>query len=183
MNIFYLEHPMDPHPLCRHPSYILFSRSTGKLSAHTFSLGGYCDPLLSIVSDGLMFQVTLLSRIHHRNLVSFLGYSQQDGKNILVYEFMHNGTLKEHLRGGPDDVKINSWVKRLEIAEDAAKGIEYLHTGCSPTIIHRDLKSSNILLDKNMRAKVADFGLSKPVVDGSHVSSIVRGTVGYLDPE
>jgi serine/threonine protein kinase len=99
MNIFYLEHPMDPHPLCRHPSYILFSRSTGKLSAHTFSLGGYCDPLLSIVSDGLMFQVTLLSRIHHRNLVSFLGYSQQDGKNILVYEFMHNGTLKEHLRG------------------------------------------------------------------------------------
>uniref|UniRef100_A0A0E0RCJ2 Protein kinase domain-containing protein n=1 Tax=Oryza rufipogon TaxID=4529 RepID=A0A0E0RCJ2_ORYRU len=128
-------------------------------------------------------EVTLLSRIHHRNLVSFLGYSQQDGKNILVYEFMHNGTLKEHLRGGPDDVKITSWVKRLEIAEDAAKGIEYLHTGCSPTIIHRDLKSSNILLDKNMRAKVADFGLSKPVVDGSHVSSIVRGTVGYLDPD
>lgn len=65
----------------------------------------------------------------------------------------------------------------------AISGIEYLHTGCSPTIIHRDVKSSNILLDKNMRAKVADFGLSKPAVDGSHVSSIVRGTVGYLDPE
>lgn len=128
-------------------------------------------------------EVALLSRIHHRNLVTFFGYSQQDGKNILVYEFMHNGTLKEHLRGGPNDVKITSWVKRLEIAEDAAKGIEYLHTGCSPTIIHRDLKSSNILLDKNNRAKVADFGLSKPAVDGSHVSSIVRGTVGYLDPE
>ncbi|CAO2186660.1 unnamed protein product [Urochloa humidicola] len=127
-------------------------------------------------------EVTLLSRIHHRHLVTFLGYSQQDGKNILVYEFMHNGTLKEHLRGA-DDEKITSWLKRLEIAEDAAKGIEYLHTGCSPTIIHRDLKSSNILLDKNMRAKVADFGLSKPAVDGSHVSSIVRGTVGYLDPE
>ncbi|CAD6269201.1 unnamed protein product [Miscanthus lutarioriparius] len=127
-------------------------------------------------------EVTLLSRIHHRHLVTFLGYSQQDGKNILVYEFMHNGTLKEHLRG-VDNVKITSWLKRLEIAEDSAKGIEYLHTGCSPTIIHRDLKSSNILLDKNMRAKVADFGLSKPAVDGSHVSSIVRGTVGYLDPE
>ncbi|KAJ4807577.1 Leucine-rich repeat protein kinase family protein [Rhynchospora pubera] len=127
-------------------------------------------------------EVTLLSRIHHRNLVTFYGYSQQDGKNILVYEFMQNGTLKEHLRGSSQD-KIVSWVKRLEIAEDAAKGIEYLHSGCSPTIIHRDLKSSNILLDKNMRAKVSDFGLSKPAADGSHVSSIVRGTVGYLDPE
>jgi serine/threonine protein kinase len=111
---------------------------------------------------------------------------------------------------GAADEKITSWLKRLEIAEDAAKGmrsfktcnqldvrqlnrilnvqwelsgIEYLHTGCSPTIIHRDLKSSNILLDKDMGAKVADFGLSKPAVDGSHVSSIVRGTVGYLDPE
>ncbi|EAY97114.1 hypothetical protein OsI_19040 [Oryza sativa Indica Group] len=128
-------------------------------------------------------EVTLLSKIHHRNLVSFLGYSQQDGKNILVYEFMHEGTLKEHIRGGPAYVKVTSWVKRLEIAEDAAKGIEYLHTGCSPTIIHRDLKSSNILLDKNMRAKVADFGISKPVVSGSHVSTMVRGTFGYLDPE
>ncbi|KAF3329925.1 putative LRR receptor-like serine/threonine-protein kinase [Carex littledalei] len=127
-------------------------------------------------------EVTLLSRIHHRNLVTFYGYSQQDGKNILVYEFLHNGTLKEHLRG-PSQDKIVSWLKRLEIAEDAAKGIEYLHAGCSPTIIHRDLKSSNILLDKHMRAKVSDFGLSKPAADGSHVSSIVRGTVGYLDPE
>lgn len=128
-------------------------------------------------------EVTLLSRIHHRNLVTFLGYSQQDGKNILVYEFMHNGTLKEHLRGPAAKDRTLSWVKRLKVAEDSAKGIEYLHTGCFPTIIHRDLKSSNILLDSHMRAKVADFGLSKPAVDGSHVSSIVRGTVGYLDPE
>ncbi|KAL5711225.1 hypothetical protein ACHQM5_021704 [Ranunculus cassubicifolius] len=134
-------------------------------------------------------EVALLSRIHHRNLVQFLGYCQEDSKtieskSILVYEFMHNGTLKEHLYGPLTREGSISWIKRLEIAEDAAKGIEYLHTGCIPTIIHRDLKSSNILLDKHMRAKVSDFGLSKIEVDGvNHVSSVVRGTVGYLDPE
>ncbi|OWM64578.1 hypothetical protein CDL15_Pgr020545 [Punica granatum] len=130
-------------------------------------------------------EVTLLSRIHHRNLVQFLGYCQECGRNMLVYEFMHNGTLKEHLYIGPlSNRRGINWIKRLEIAEDASRGIEYLHTGCTPAIIHRDLKSSNILLDKNMMAKVSDFGLSKSAVDGvSHVSSIVRGTVGYLDPE
>ncbi|GLT79308.1 hypothetical protein SLA2020_508010 [Shorea laevis] len=129
-------------------------------------------------------EVTLLSRIHHRNLVQFHGYCQEEGRSLLVYEFMHNGTLKEHLYGPLTSERRINWLKRLEIAEDAAKGIEYLHTGCVPAIIHRDLKTSNILLDKHMRAKVSDLGLSKLAVDGvSHVSSIVRGTVGYLDPE
>ncbi|KAJ0735926.1 putative protein kinase RLK-Pelle-LRR-I-1 family [Helianthus annuus] len=129
-------------------------------------------------------EVSLLSRIHHRNLVQFLGFCQEEGKDILVYEFMHNGTLKEHLYGPLARERGIKWLKRLEIAEESAKGIEYLHTGCVPSIIHRDLKTSNILLDKNMRAKVSDFGLSKLAIDGtSHVSSIVRGTVGYLDPE
>ncbi|CAN6832116.1 unnamed protein product [Brassica oleracea] len=129
-------------------------------------------------------EVTLLSRIHHRNLVQFLGYCEEEGRNMLVYEFMHNGTLKEHLYSVVPRERRISWIKRLEIAEDAARGIEYLHTGCVPAIIHRDLKTSNILLDKHNRAKVSDFGLSKFAVDGaSHVSSIVRGTVGYLDPE
>ncbi|CAH9131765.1 unnamed protein product [Cuscuta epithymum] len=129
-------------------------------------------------------EVALLSRIHHRNLVQFYGYCQEDGRSILVYEFMHSGTLKEHLYVPKSHEQRMNWVKRLEIAEDAAKGIEYLHTGCVPSIIHRDLKTSNILLDGNRRAKVSDFGLSKIAADGtSHVSSIVRGTVGYLDPE
>ncbi|XWS66941.1 hypothetical protein CRYUN_Cryun05aG0243500 [Craigia yunnanensis] len=129
-------------------------------------------------------EVSLLSRIHHRNLVQFLGYCQEDGRSMLVYEFMRNGTLKEHLYGPLTRKCGINWIKRLEIAEDAAKGIEYLHTGCVPAVIHRDLKTSNILLDKHMMAKVSDFGLSKLAVDGaSHVSSIVRGTVGYLDPE
>ncbi|KAG2603598.1 hypothetical protein PVAP13_5KG781300 [Panicum virgatum] len=125
-------------------------------------------------------EVSLLSRIHHRNLVAFLGYCHEDGRNILVYEFMHNGTLKEHLHGRDKHI---SWIKRLEIAEDAAKGIEYLHTGCTPSIIHRDIKTSNILLDKQMRAKVSDFGLSKLAAEESHASTNVRGTLGYLDPQ
>ncbi|PIN18484.1 Serine/threonine protein kinase [Handroanthus impetiginosus] len=129
-------------------------------------------------------EVSLLSRIHHRNLVEFLGYCQEDGKSILVYEFMHNGTLKEHLCGPLTHGQGINWIKRLEIAEDAAKGIEYLHRGCVPRIIHRDLKTRNILLDKDMRAKVSDFGLSKLADDGAtHVSSAVKGTFGYLDPE
>ncbi|KAM0861030.1 hypothetical protein ACQ4PT_046152 [Festuca glaucescens] len=125
-------------------------------------------------------EVSLLSRIHHRNLVAFLGYCHEDGRNILVYEFMMNGTLKEHLHGRDKHI---SWIQRLEIAEDSAKGIEYLHSGCTPSIIHRDIKTSNILLDKQMRAKVSDFGLSKFVADESHASTNVRGTLGYLDPQ
>ncbi|XP_022633670.1 probable LRR receptor-like serine/threonine-protein kinase At1g67720 isoform X1 [Vigna radiata var. radiata] len=129
-------------------------------------------------------EVILLSRIHHRNLVQLLGYCREEGNSMLIYEFMHNGTLKEHLYAPLTHGRSIDWKKRLEIAEDAAKGIEYLHTGCVPAVIHRDLKSSNILLDRQMKAKVSDFGLSKLAVDGaSHVSSIVRGTVGYLDPE
>ncbi|KZV35082.1 putative LRR receptor-like serine/threonine-protein kinase-like [Dorcoceras hygrometricum] len=129
-------------------------------------------------------EVSLLSRIHHRQLVQLLGYCQEDDMSILVYEYMHNGTLKEHLHGPSTRGRVLNWIKRLEIAEEAARGIEYLHTGCVPSIIHRDLKTTNILLDKNMKAKVSDFGLSKLAVDGaSHVSSVVRGTVGYLDPE
>ncbi|KAK4833706.1 hypothetical protein QYF36_009691 [Acer negundo] len=129
-------------------------------------------------------EVNLLSRIHHRNLIQFLGYCQEEGRSMLVYEFMQNGTLKEHLYGVLTSGQSINWIKRLEIAEDAAKGIEYLHSGCVPAIIHRDLKTTNILLDKHMRAKVSDFGLSKLVVDGaSHVSSAIQGTVGYLDPE
>ncbi|KAK3013135.1 hypothetical protein RJ639_008558 [Escallonia herrerae] len=135
-------------------------------------------------------EVSLLSRIHHRNLVPLIGYCEDEQQCMLVYEYMHNGTLRDHIHGAPlspynsANRKHLDWLARLSIAEDAAKGLEYLHTGCNPSIIHRDVKTSNILLDINMRAKVSDFGLSRQTEeDLTHISSVARGTVGYLDPE
>ncbi|XP_057430165.1 probable LRR receptor-like serine/threonine-protein kinase At1g67720 [Lotus japonicus] len=128
-------------------------------------------------------EVALLSRIHHRNLVPLIGYCEEEYQHILVYEYMHNGTLRDHIHDCSTEMKLD-WLARLRIAEDAAKGLEYLHTGCNPSIIHRDVKTSNILLDINMRAKVSDFGLSRLAEeDLTHISSVARGTVGYLDPE
>ncbi|KAJ7957641.1 Mitogen-activated protein kinase kinase kinase [Quillaja saponaria] len=128
-------------------------------------------------------EVALLSRIHHRNLVPLIGYCEEEYQHILVYEYMHNGTLRDHIHGSANQKHLD-WLARLRIAEDAAKGLEYLHTGCNPSIIHRDVKTSNILLDINMRAKVSDFGLSRQAEeDLTHISSVARGTVGYLDPE
>ncbi|KAJ7555362.1 hypothetical protein O6H91_05G033700 [Diphasiastrum complanatum] len=129
-------------------------------------------------------EVSLLSRIHHRMLVSLVGYAEDGKERMLIYEYMENGTLQQHLYGATNQNKILDWVSRLKVALEAAKGLDYLHNGCNPSIIHRDVKSSNILLDKNLNAKVADFGLSKLKSDGnSIISSSVGGTVGYLDPE
>lgn len=129
-------------------------------------------------------EIALLSRIHHRNLVPLIGYCEEANHRMLVYEYMHNGSLRDHIHGTATNNKPLDWLARLSIAEDAAKGLAYLHTGCNPSIIHRDVKTSNILLDIHMRAKVSDFGLSKQnVEDLTHISSVAQGTVGYLDPE
>ncbi|KAK3142907.1 hypothetical protein QOZ80_4BG0353900 [Eleusine coracana subsp. coracana] len=133
-------------------------------------------------------EIELLSRLHHRNLVSLLGYCDEEDEQMLVYEFMPNGNLRDHL-----SVKAKeplSFPMRLRIALGSSRGILYLHTEADPPIYHRDIKASNILLDSKFVAKVADFGLSRlaPVseTDGSalgHVSTVVKGTPGYLDPE
>ncbi|MCH82930.1 putative LRR receptor-like serine/threonine-protein kinase, partial [Trifolium medium] len=133
-------------------------------------------------------EISILSRIHHRNLVSLVGYCDEEGEQMLVYEFMSNGTLRDHLSVTSE--KPLTFAMRLKIALESAKGLVYLHTEAEPPIFHRDVKSSNILLDSKFTAKVADFGLSRlapvPDVHGiipGHVSTAVVGTPGYLDPE
>ncbi|XWS13022.1 hypothetical protein CRYUN_Cryun36dG0001900 [Craigia yunnanensis] len=133
-------------------------------------------------------EIKLLSRLHHRNLVSLVGYCDEEGEQMLVYEFMPNGTLRDWLSAKAKE-SLNFGM-RLRLALGSAKGILYLHTEAHPPVFHRDIKASNILLDSKLNAKVADFGLSRlaPVVEEEgtvpdYVSTIVKGTPGYLDPE
>ncbi|GAB4861475.1 hypothetical protein Ancab_036677 [Ancistrocladus abbreviatus] len=130
-------------------------------------------------------ELQFLSRLNHKNLVRLLGFCEDNDELVLVYEYMSNGTLHEHLHKLKSLSPLASWSARLKVALDAARGIEYLHAYAVPPIIHRDIKSSNILLNANWRAKVSDFGLSlmSPQEDESHLSLRAAGTVGYIDPE
>ncbi|KAI5057399.1 hypothetical protein GOP47_0027414 [Adiantum capillus-veneris] len=128
-------------------------------------------------------EVDLLSRIHHRNLVTLCGYCVEK-KLVLIYEYMSNGSLLQALQGKCS--MLNTWKDYLRVACDAAEGLEYLHNGCNPEIIHRDVKSSNILLSHELRAKLSDFGISRSklsTTDGPEMFTAVQGSVGYIDPE
>ncbi|KAJ0978507.1 hypothetical protein J5N97_013981 [Dioscorea zingiberensis] len=138
---------------------------------------------------GVFTEIELLSRLHHRNLVSLLGYCDEEDEQMLVYEFMPNGTLRDHLSAKSKNEPLN-FSMRLRIALGSSRGILYLHSEADPPIFHRDIKATNILLDAKFIAKVADFGLSRlapvPEVEGTvpgYVSTVVKGTPGYLDPE
>ncbi|KAM7462722.1 hypothetical protein LguiA_030843 [Lonicera macranthoides] len=135
-------------------------------------------------------EIEMLSKFRHSHIVSLIGYCYSSTEMILLYEYMVNGSLADHLyKIGKYGTSSNlSWVQRLKICLGAARGLDYLHTGTGvqDSVIHRDVKSSNILLDKNCVAKVSDFGLSRTnPIDQSctHISTNVKGTTGYVDPE
>ncbi|KAJ7007284.1 wall-associated receptor kinase-like 14 isoform X1 [Populus alba x Populus x berolinensis] len=132
--------------------------------------------------EQVMNEIKLISSVSHPNLVRLLGCSIENGEQILVYEFMPNGTLCQHLQRERGDGL--DWPVRLAIATDTAKAIAHLHSAMDPPIYHRDIKSSNILLDFHFRSKVADFGLSRHgMTEISHISTAPQGTPGYLDPQ
>ncbi|WVZ99255.1 hypothetical protein U9M48_044583 [Paspalum notatum var. saurae] len=125
-------------------------------------------------------EVEIISRVHHRHLVSLVGYCIHGDQRLLVYEYVPNKTLELHLHGR--DRPALDWQHRWRIALGSAKGLAYLHEDCDPRIIHRDIKAANILLDYNFEPKVSDFGLAKiQPADDTHVTTRVMGTFGYVN--
>lgn len=132
-----------------------------------------------------LVEVLILSLLHHSNLVNLVGYCADGDQRILVYEYMVNGSLEDHLLDLAPGKKALDWKTRMKIAEGAARGLEYLHETANPPVIYRDFKASNVLLDENFNPKLSDFGLAKlgPTGDKTHVSTRVMGTYGYCAPE
>lgn len=133
-------------------------------------------------TEQVLNEVRILCQVNHRSLVGLLGCCVELEQPLMVYEYIPNGTLYDHLRG-PNHPHL-SWAHRLSIAHATAEGLAYLHFAAVPNIYHRDVKSSNILLDEKLNARVADFGISRLAeTDLSHISTCAQGTLGYLDPE
>ncbi|XP_010252242.1 PREDICTED: probable leucine-rich repeat receptor-like protein kinase At5g49770 isoform X2 [Nelumbo nucifera] len=182
-------------------SYNELKKSTNNFSeANTIGSGGYGKVYKGTLPNGQLVavkraqqgsmqggiefktEIELLSRVHHKNLVSLVGFCFDQDEQMLVYEYVPNGTLKETL-SGKSGIRLD-WTRRLRVALCSARGLAYLHDHADPPIIHRDIKSNNILLDERLNAKVADFGLSKSMgEEKDHLTTQVKGTMGYLDPE
>ncbi|KAK9266840.1 hypothetical protein L1049_001611 [Liquidambar formosana] len=190
-------------PLMKSLTSNMVLKTTTKLTnKDIIGSGGYGTVYKLMINDSVSFAVKKLNRgsadrdrgferelkalgdIKHRNIVTLHGYFTSPQYNLLIYELMPNGSLDGLLHGKSSNNNVLDWPSRYKIAVGAARGISYLHHDCIPHIIHRDIKSSNILLDHNMEARVSDFGLATLMEsDKTHVSTFVAGTFGYLAPE
>ncbi|KAK9050877.1 hypothetical protein SSX86_030152 [Deinandra increscens subsp. villosa] len=130
-------------------------------------------------SKQFLAELKVLTYVHHLNLVRLIGYCTVECSHFLVYEYIENGNLSQHLHGSERDPL--PWSTRVQIALDSARGLEYIHEYTVPIFVHCDIKSANILIDKNFNGKVADFGLTRLTNVGSR--SRLVGTFGYMPPE
>ncbi|ONM32688.1 ATP binding protein [Zea mays] len=129
-------------------------------------------------------ELEILGSIRHINLVNLRGYCRLPTAKLLVYDFVELGSLECYLHGDEQEEQPLNWNARMKIALGSARGLAYLHHDCSPGIVHRDIKASNILLDRSLEPRVSDFGLARLLVDSAaHVTTVVAGTFGYLAPE
>ncbi|CAO2824311.1 unnamed protein product [Amaranthus hypochondriacus] len=133
--------------------------------------------------DDLAGEVNLLGKLRHRNIVRLLGFLHNDKEAMIIYEYMHNGNLGDALHGKQAGRLLVDWVSRYNIAVGVAQGLAYLHHDCHPPVIHRDVKSNNILLDANLEARIADFGLAKMMIKNNETVSMIAGSHGYIAPE